>query len=106
MRILHLAFSVGRSSGGLGPVALGLAKAQRELGCDAEIWCLDVGDGALEAAEAEGLQDAIRAWPVTGPRFAGFSLPLQRALLDSPTRFDVVHQHGIWLALSRSTALY
>ena len=105
MRILHVVPSVGRASGGLGPVALGLAGAQRQLGHHSEVWCLDYRDGSSAVAASGEGQQFVRVFPITGPRFAGFSWPLQRALLARETRFDVVHQHGIWLAQSLCTSL-
>ena len=67
LRVLHLVYSVGSKSGGLGPAALGLAQAQREIGLDPRIWCLDVADGSMEAAASYGLADALTLWPVTRP---------------------------------------
>lgn len=106
MRILHVVPSVGRKSGGLGPVALGLTRAQFDLGHSPEIWCLDLGDDSPAAAREAGVERCLRVWPMSGPSTLGLSLEMRRAALDQSDSFDVVHQHGIWLAQSHVTSLF
>jgi len=107
LRVLHLAFSVGWKSGGVGPATLGLVRGQRELGVDSEIWCMDIDDGSLEAAASYALQDAIRIWPISPPAVLGFSLKLHRELMSlSKPMFDIIHHHGIWLAYAHTTASF
>jgi glycosyltransferase involved in cell wall biosynthesis len=107
LRVLHLVGSVGRKSGGNGPATLGLVQAQRELGLDARIWCLNLDDGAAESAAACGLSDALTVWPASRPPALGFGLQLHRALLSSQNHgFQLIHQHSLWFALSHTTASF
>ena len=101
MNILHVVVSVGKKSGGLGPAVLGLAQAQRDLGVQTTIWCLDFGDEALEVAGDWGLADSIVVWERSGPAQLGFSRNvLGAALSNAGSRYDLIHQHGIWLGIS------
>lgn len=106
LNILHLvsAAGVGGASGGLGPVALGFSKEQERLGCKPIIWTLDSSSAAQGAATNElNLQD-IKYFNTRGPRQIGYSPSMeQKALTKEGSIFDVMHQHGLWLALSRVT---
>lgn len=104
MRILHLVASVGQSSGGLGPVALGFAREQYALGHETTIWCLDSPVEASEVARTWGLEGRIVTSPVLGPSVIGYSPVAERmAGSDAGDRYDILHQHGIWMANSRVT---
>jgi glycosyltransferase involved in cell wall biosynthesis len=59
----------------------------------------------MEAAASYGLSDALSVWPLLGPAALGYSAQMHAELLSSPPcRFDVVHQHSMWLGLSHATA--
>jgi glycosyltransferase involved in cell wall biosynthesis len=104
MKILHITPSVGPLSYGLGQVALNLMKAQTEIGHDSVIWSLDEAVDGLRAAESIGVPaDRIRTFPSIGPRSLGFSPSLIRAARIDGNGVNVVHQHGIWTAISYVT---
>ena len=104
MYILHIVASVGRESGGLRTVALGLARAQRALGHEAMIWCLDSPAVAAEAASTYSLEGHIVTTPVLGPTMVGYSPVVERmAGSDAGAHYDILHQHSIWMANSRIT---
>ena len=103
--ILHLTGSIGSKSGGVGPVAVGISKTQRLLGHDSVIWSLDSSSVAQEAAKINGLNlKDIRSFHTLGPRRIGYSPSMEQKVLTrkEPT-FDILHQHSLWLAISRVT---
>ncbi|MEN6582532.1 MAG: glycosyltransferase [Armatimonadota bacterium] len=108
MKILHLIPSVGRESFGLGPVALNLALEQMRLGCVVQIWSLDTPEDRQWASENSGFPvDLIKVFPTRGPRRWGYSPALEHAITGLyGTAFDVIHQHGIWTAISRATCAW
>lgn len=104
MRIVHLAALVGRMSGGVGQVALGLCKAQNSLGMDATIWSLDSKQDIQHLVADHELSGRIKTWSTIGPRIIGYSPELERQALSRVGRdVDILHQHSIWMANSRVT---
>lgn len=104
MRVLHLVASVGQYSGGLGPTALGLAYAQQALGCEVAVWCLDSPEQAVQATREWGANVPILTMAVVGPAAIGYSPAAERmASSEAGARYDVLHQHSIWMANSRVT---
>ncbi len=104
MRILHMVPSVGRDSGGLGSVALGFVQGQETLGHEATIWCLDTSSEITEAVRTWSLKSPIFSSPVLGPSKVGYSPTAERVVSSSlGNHYDVLHQHGIWMANSRVT---
>lgn len=104
MNIIHLTGSIGPTSGGLGPIVIEFTKEQKLLGNNPIIWSLDSPFVAKEAAKTNGLnlQD-IKISNALGPRHIGYSPFMEKKSLKEGSRFDVLHQHSIWLALSRVT---
>src|SRR5580704_9584484 len=105
MRIAHILPMVGRRSLGLGPVAINLAKQQRKLGCEAEIWCTDseeeVRSAVVDNCMPEGVIARYEAFEFSR---VYFSPSMERAVgRDVGGAIDVVHQHGVLTALSRVT---
>jgi glycosyltransferase involved in cell wall biosynthesis len=86
-------------------VALYLAKGQRELGCNAKIWCLDNAEDIHWASETSGLPtNCIEGFALFGPRMLWFSPQMERVAASPKGRiFDIVHQHGLWTGVSRAT---
>ena len=105
MNILHNIYSVGPGSFGLGPVALNLCREQNVLGHRAVIWCHDTAEDAQWAARSVDLPpDRIRRFPCVGPEAIRFSPAMERAAAGTEGRgIDIVHQHCLWLANSRTT---
>lgn len=105
LSILHLAPSVGAKSGGVGQVALAFSMEQKRFGCNPIIWTLDSSSVAQETATTNGLNiNDIKGFTTFGPRKFGYSPSMeQKALTKEGAIFDVLHQHSIWLAISRVT---
>ena len=100
MKVLHLVPSVGPSSGGSGTAPLATARSQHDAGIDASVWCTDPADVASRAAP--GFE--VVTFPVAGHRRFAFSRAAeQRARTASA---DIVHQHGLWTAQGRVTAVF
>ena len=68
LKILHLIPSIGTSSGGLGPVALGFSREQKRLGCNPTIWTLEPSSVTKEFAASNGLNiNDIKSFNALGP---------------------------------------
>jgi glycosyltransferase involved in cell wall biosynthesis len=106
-RVIHLTQTVGSRSYGAGQVATHLAGAQRQSGAVAEVWTFDSPDELAWAARHSALptgqmQGFARSWPAV----LGRSRAMEKAALAA--RWDgrvVVHQHLLWLLISRVPAL-
>ena len=105
LKILHLIPSVGNSSGGLGPVALGFSREQKRLGCKPTIWTLEASSVAKEFAASNGLNiNDIKSFNHLWPRQLCYTPAMeQEAATKNGARFDVLHQHSIWTLISRVT---
>jgi len=102
---IHLVPTVGRQAFGLGPVAIELSRHQSLAGWKTEIWSLDGHDEATWVQEHYDLSGIpFRRFPVTGPRALRYSPAMERAACALGDDIAVLHQHGIWTALSRVTA--
>ncbi|MGQ9682050.1 MAG: glycosyltransferase [Anaerolineae bacterium] len=105
MRVLHTVVSVGRESGGLGAVALGLASELPRFGCDVDVWSLDSEQEARVAEECWQLESRLQRFPCVGPRLLGYSPSLERSAGGAAGAvYDVLHQHSIWQGYSRATS--
>lgn len=105
MKILHLVPSISHSSGGQGLVPLNLARYQRELGAEPEIWCFEDAGGNEEIAKYAHLEGAVRTFPARLQGKFNYSPQAERELKETGARFDLIHQHGIWLWHSQLAAL-
>lgn len=104
LSVLHLTPSIGRKSGGLGPVAICLTCEQRKLTYQATIWCLDPFARVSKIASENDLDERdISTFRVVGPAQVGFSPAMEQAAISRGEFFTVLHQHGIWMANSRVT---
>lgn len=101
----HIISSIGPKSFGLGPVALNLVKGQRLQACDSVVWCLDKPVLAQAMEEANGLAArVIVPFPCVGPRRLAWSPNMESAACGTDgATCEILHQHGLWLALSRAT---
>jgi glycosyltransferase involved in cell wall biosynthesis len=104
---MHVAFSVGPASFGLGSVVLNLAREQRDRAITAEVWCTDTWQDVDWASGSSGVPVAtIRHFPVVGPRRLAFSPAMERAAKETQSGdVAVVHQHGLWAAPTRAVGL-
>jgi glycosyltransferase involved in cell wall biosynthesis len=106
MEVLHIVGKVGKSSFGLGEVALNLALHQIKYHCRSRIWCLQ---STLPDAHASGLgPDGVKNFRAFGPKPLFYTPQMESAARygASETGPMVVHQHGIWTALSRVTTVW
>jgi glycosyltransferase involved in cell wall biosynthesis len=104
MRVIHSIPSIGPGSFGLGPVALNLCREQISLGVDSSIWCLDNENDLQWASSSSGLSSSsIRNFPITGPGMLRLSFAMERAACCEVSRETLIHQHGIWTGVSRTT---
>ena len=103
LKILHLIPSIGTSSGGLGPVALGFSREQKRLGCNPTIWTLEPSSVTKEFAASNGLNiNDIKSFNALGPRQFCYTPAMeQEAATKNGAIFDVLHQHSIWTLISR-----
>jgi len=104
LRILHLTSYVGKRSFGIGSAVLNLARGQQVLGHRVEIWSCDVKEEARYLEQENNLlPNTIRTFPIFGPSRLAYSPKLERAIAQQADEYDLIHQHGIWTAISRST---
>ena len=105
LQILHVTRLVGRGSTGTGSVALELASEQQNLEQYVELWCQDSSE---EIANVERLYNlvpgTVRTFPPIGPKRFGYSPAMEKELAKYMDRYDLIHQHGIWIAISKATA--
>jgi glycosyltransferase involved in cell wall biosynthesis len=108
LSILHIVGSVGRLSGGLGPVALGLARQQLDAGNRVAIWTLDspteLQTIAVENKLARSQNCRLVGYPTVGPKRIGLSPAMEQAAISRRGEFYMIlHQHNLWMANSRVT---
>lgn len=104
IRILHNLPGIGKASMGPGQVALNLAKAQHELGCQAKIWCSGVASDIKWASDATGInRSQISLFPSVSLLNFTYSKAMFDAAKSNTEGFHVVHQHGIWTGCSLVT---
>jgi glycosyltransferase involved in cell wall biosynthesis len=103
---IHIIGKVGRTSFGLGAVALNLVQQQNLQGWNSLIWCLEQPEEVDRAIQSAGL-DASRIHRFNQSRFGflGYTPEMERAvhLASGANRPAIVHQHSIWSGLSRVT---
>ena len=105
LKILHLVASIGLQSGGSGQVAVGFMHEQHLLGHCAAIWTIDprsiTADLALKNRMNLSELNTFYAW---WPSRVGYSPSMEQAATsEKGAYYDVLHQHSIWLAISRVT---
>ncbi len=89
---------------GLGQVALNLAKAQHELGCQAKIWCSGVASDIKWASDFTGInRSQISLFPAVSVLNFTYSKAMLDAAKSNAEGFHVVHEHGIWTGCSLVT---
>ncbi len=95
-RVLHITPILGPRAYGPGPVVLNIAREQAECGLDPKVWCLEA-----DPAAACALDGALRSFPSQFPRMLRYSPEMEKAVIRQHGRFDLLHQHGVFLGLSR-----
>src|SRR5450756_1375043 len=98
VRILHITPNAGMAGFGVGTVVR-LSTVQSQLGIGVEVWSTDAN-----ALRPEGLGDGV-AWArfrTCGPSRLAWAPGMMRTA-HTEHRPTVVHQHGIWTAISAVT---
>ncbi len=86
---------------------LGLACSQQEHGIESAIWSLDAADAAKQIEKENCMRSgSICGFSSLGPRWLGYSPLMEIRLRTNHELVDVVHQHGIWTALTRASAIW
>ncbi len=99
MRILHTIPMLGDRAFGPSPVVLNLVREHAAQCLEPSVWCLEA-----DAAAAEVLDGALTTFPSRGPRILRYSREMERAAVNRRHgAFDLLHQHGVFLWLSRVT---
>lgn len=106
-QVIHVTQTVGRQSYGVGQVAMHLTREQANLGVPTQVWTFDGPEDIAWAAENAELSAAcIHGFPRSVPHVLGYSRAMQAAARAA--RFEgkvIVHQHLIWLLLSRTPGM-
>lgn len=106
LNILHVVNDRSVLAGGTGTVALEMSREQRNLGNNAAIWAIDSTNKHNQAVSQNIFkrQPDLTLFKTFGPRLLGFSPMMERYAVDAiGNNYHLVHQHSIWLAVSRVT---
>jgi glycosyltransferase involved in cell wall biosynthesis len=88
----------------MGSVAVAFVREQQSLGCRPMIWTLDRESETELARENDLDARSVGCFPSVGPAAIGLSPAMEYAARNGVAQeFDLVHQHGIWMANSRVT---
>mgnify|MGYP005837948169 CR=1 FL=1 len=99
---LHVIPALGPRAFGPGPVAVNLVRSQMEAGWASRLWCLDA-----DSETRRQLGSAVRTFAHRGPYLFRYSPAMEREVRRlTRGRFEVLHQHGVFTALSRVTLEY
>jgi glycosyltransferase involved in cell wall biosynthesis len=109
LRVLHVIETIAPREGGPPRVVAGLARAQRDLGIEADVLCGDGRDLAdyLEywQAHAAGFApDSVHAIGTGGQSLLARRAELHAWLRAHLARFDLVHVHHLWRLVPTVTA--
>jgi glycosyltransferase involved in cell wall biosynthesis len=106
LHVLHIVNDSSLFAGGAGTAAFEMVKGQRKLGHHVAIWSIDSKNRRRQATSEKILEAPhdSTVFRTVGPGLLGFSLEMEKcAVSGSASNFQLVHQHGVWLALSRVT---
>lgn len=102
--ILHLTAHMGDAAGGVPRAVWDVATAQGELGRRVTIVTNSAWADDPVADRAVRVRPRVEVFPVTGPASVGLSRAAERwAHSPEAAEYPVLHQHGLWPALSRVT---
>lgn len=106
LNILHVVNDGSVFAGGVGAVALEMLREQRNLGNNTAIWSIDSSNNhnqAVTQSILEGQSD-LTIFGTLGPGFLGFSPTMEKTAVNKiGGGYQILHQHSIWLAVSRVT---
>ena len=105
LNIVHATVGVGRTSFGLGQVALNLMREQCEMGFNSNVWCFSNAEDVAWALTSINITaQKISSFSTIGPTRLSYSFEMERAAKHNLLKMDVIHQHGIWTGVSRVTS--
>jgi glycosyltransferase involved in cell wall biosynthesis len=100
--VVHVTGIAGRASMGISSVVWGLCKAQLSRGDQVTVWCCDKSEALESARDFDVPPEAVAGFPIMGPRRLCYSPRMYCAATDWSGDRAVLHQHGIWTAISRA----
>lgn len=102
--VVHNTSGVGPTSFGVGHIALNLMRAEYELGINSMIWCVGTDEDVRWAVSANNLpENTVINFPSVGPNRLSYSPAMMNAAKSGKYNVDIIHQHGIWAAVSMAT---
>ena len=104
MRVLHVAPDISRAFGGPTEALIGFLAASRDAGIEAEVAAPEPPAKDLAWFERETRETPTHVFRAHGRGSARFAPGLLRFLRDEGMRFDVVHIHGTFNAISTFAA--
>lgn len=97
MRILHLSNIIGqKKGGGIHEVVSNLYRYQKKHNLEPHVWY----PGDNEDADSFRLDNNIKCLDTYGDRKFGFVKDLFKPISEEVNKFDILHQHGIWMPVS------
>src|ERR1039458_9046635 len=108
LTVAHVLPAISRRSFGLGAVASSLCRYQCEVGVAARVFCLDTPGEIKWACQSNHLRvENTAAFRSRGPAFLYYSPAMEREAIGATgAGWQLLHQHGIWTALSRVTNVW
>jgi len=102
MKVLHISNVLGKvNAGGIGDVLTAFVKYQKDRLEHLEVWHPNRIEDSQEFAEETGLPiQNIKAYRTISSNKFGFSIEMLNAVKKNINKFNIVHQHGLWLPLS------
>jgi glycosyltransferase involved in cell wall biosynthesis len=97
MRILHLSNIIGqKKGGGIHEVVSNLYRYQKKHNLEPHVWY----PGDIEDADSFRLDNNIKSLDTYGDVKFGFVKDLFKPISEEVNKFDILHQHGIWMPVS------
>ncbi|NQU26527.1 MAG: glycosyltransferase [Candidatus Nealsonbacteria bacterium] len=106
MRIIHTTNSLSRLGGGVAPVVWSIADGQQRAGHDVSLMALGDRYDAQDWPATRSAELRVRTFKRSAPGAAFWSLAMHRALQDSNSGGEVLHQHGLWSMWSHSVGCW
>ena len=97
MRILHLSNIIGqKKGGGIHEVVSNLYRYQKKHNLEPHVWY----PGSIEDADSFRLDNNIKCLDTFGDVKFGFVKDLFKPISEEVNKFDILHQHGLWMPVS------
>ena len=106
LNILHIVNDRSLLGGGVGAVVLDMSKEQSKLGHYVDIWSVASAGGQNYTDFKNSLEYSvnIKLFKTFAPQLLGYSPAMEKtAISEEGSKYQILHQHSIWLAISRAT---